>query len=258
MPPLFTATPPSTLAELNRIPVAEWKAILDGDAVQARQWVEAAARLGHSEAQVVLGQWLLDGRGGPRDAEQAVQWFLKAVSQKHPMGSNMMGRCYENGWGVAENLSHATDLYKQAAELGLATGMYNYANQLASGKCIPQDHSKALGWHSAAAELGYAKSKTKTGRYFEEGLVVEKNLAMAFNCYRQGAEGGDFRGQFCYAGMLAAQGKHDEALLWLRKVPLTATRAYMAQAGRLLQDSAHADFRSIGSDMLALAAAPAG
>lgn len=249
-----TATPPATLQELNRIPAAEWKAILDGDAVQARQWVLTAAQLGHSEAQVVLGQWLLDGRGGPRDAEQALQWFLKAASQKHAMGINMAGRCYENGWGTAENLPRATELYLQAAELGLDAGMYNYANQLASGKCIPQNHRKALGWYSAAADLGHAKSKTKAGRYFEDGLIVEKNLGMALSCYQQAAEGGDFRGQFCYAGMLAGQGKLEEALFWLRKVPLTATPAYMAEVGRLLQDSAEGEFRRIGSEMLALAA----
>jgi TPR repeat protein len=248
---------PTTLEQFNRIPAAEWTAILAGDPVHARQWVETAARLGSSEAQVVLGEWLLEGRGGPRDAEQAVRWFLKAASQQNPLAINMVGRCHENGWGVAEDQTRATGLYRQAADLGLATAMYNYANQLASGKGITQDHKKALGWHSAAAEQGYAKAKTKVGRYFEEGLVVEKDLAMAFNCYREAAEGGDFRGQFCYAGMLAAHGKHVEALHWLRKVPQTATPAYLAEAGRVLQESADQEFRTVGSEMTALAASRA-
>lgn len=254
MPVASVTAPPATLEEFNRIPAGEWEAIIAGDAALARQWLEAVARLGSGEAQVVLGQWLLEGRGGLRDADRAVQWFVKAVSQQHPLGINMMGRCYANGWGVSEDQTRATELYRQAADLGLAIAMYNYANQLASGKGIARDHKQALGWHSAAADRGYAKAKTKVGRYFEEGLVVEKDLAMAFSCYQQGAEGGDFRGQFCYAGMLAAQGKYAEALHWLRKVPQTATPAYLAEAGRVLQDSPNEEFRAIGGEMMALAA----
>ena len=245
---------PTSLQELASLSPSDWKAILDGDALQARKWVQAAARLGHAEAQVVLGQWLLDGHGGPRNPELALQWFLKAAAQQHPMGMNMAGRCYENGWSGAVDLGRATTLYKQAAGLGLDAGMYNYANQLASGKAIEQNHKQALGWYSAAAELGHAKSKTRAGRYFEDGVVVARDLKMALECYRQGAEGGDFRGQFSYAGMLAGLGKKEEALHWLRKVPETATAAYLEEAGRLLLELPHEDYRNIGREMLATAA----
>ena len=56
---------------------------------------------------------------------------------------------------------------------------------------------------------------------------------MALECYRQGAKGGDFRGQFSYADMLAGLGKKEDALHWLRKVPETATAAYLEEAGRM-------------------------
>ncbi|MEO6018463.1 MAG: tetratricopeptide repeat protein [Polaromonas sp.] len=244
---------PTSLQELAAIGPADWKAILNGDVLEARQWVQAAARLGHPEAQVVLGQWLLDGKGGPRNPELALQWFLKAAAQQHPMGLNMAGRCYENGWSGAVDVGRAVPLYKQAADLGLDAGMYNYANQLASGKAIAQNHKQALGWYSAAAELGHAKSMTKAGRYFEDGVVVGKDLKMALECYRQGAEGGDFRGQFSYAGMLAGLGRKEEALQWLRKVPATATAAYLEEAGRMLLELPHEDYRSMGRDMQAAA-----
>ena len=247
-------TLPTSLQELANIRPSDWKAILDGEALQAREWVQAAARLGHAEAQLVLGQWLLDGNGGPRNPELALQWFLRAAAQQHPMGLNMAGRCYENGWSGAVDVARATTLYKQAADLGLDAGMYNYANQLASGKAITQNHQQALGWYSAAAELGHAKSMTKAGRYFEDGLVVGKDLKMALECYRQGAEGGDFRGQFSYAGMLAGLGKKEDALHWLRKVPETATAAYLEEAGRMLLELPHEDYRSMGRHMLATAA----
>ncbi|MBC7705772.1 MAG: hypothetical protein H7274_17745 [Rhodoferax sp.] len=58
-----------------------------------------------------------------------------------------------------------------------------------------------------------------------------QDLVKAMSCYRHGAKGGDFRGQFCYAGMLATQGKVLEALQWLRRVPETATPARLHAVG---------------------------
>ncbi|MBX3588659.1 MAG: sel1 repeat family protein [Ramlibacter sp.] len=242
--------PPRSVDDLARVTPQGLQALLAGGPAQALPWVSAAARLGLAEAQAVLGQWLLDGHGVARDAVAAFQWFLKAARQGHAMGMTMAGRCLENGWGTAPDLVAATGWYQQAAERGLDVGMYNYANQLASGKAVPQDHRKALGWYSQAASLGHAKSMTKAGRYFEDGLVVPQDLSLAFSSYRQAAEGGDFRGQFCYAGMLAAQGQVEQALHWLRKVPETATPGFMAEAGRLLLDSPHEAVRQVGQDML--------
>ncbi|MEP6791471.1 MAG: tetratricopeptide repeat protein [Ramlibacter sp.] len=243
-------TPPANRQDLAHLTAEQWKGVLAGEPRQAMAWMRAAARLGLADAQAVAGQWMLNGHGCERDPAVALHWFLAAAAQKHAMAANMAGRCYENGWGTPPDLAKAVPLYHQAAELGLDAGMYNYANQLASGKAIAQDHGKALGWYSQAASLGHAKSMTKAGRYFEDGLVVEKNLELAFDSYRQAAEGGDFRGQFCYAGMLAARGCTEEALGWLRKVPATATPKYLAEAGALLVKSPNDAIRAIGTEML--------
>lgn len=254
MPPQPSTDLPDHIDTIRRMSASEWQAILNGDAARARQWIRAAARMGHSEAQVVLGQWLLDGHGGDSDPPMALQWFLKAASQGHAMGSNMAGRCYENAWGTAAQPDRAVAMYEKAAGLGLDAGMYNLANQLAAGHGIAQDHHRALTLYSQAARLGHVKSLTKAANYLEDGTVVEKNLAMAFSFYQLAAEGGDFRGQFGHARLLAGEGRHDEALQWLRKVSETATPAYLAETGRLLQASPLAAYREVGASMLALAA----
>ena len=256
MPSPTLPAPPSTQEELAAVGADQWAAVLAGPPADAAAWLLAAARLGSLEAQAVYGQWLLDGRGIPRHPGEGFKWFLKAAFQGHAMAMNMTGRCLENGWGTAIDLPAAAMWYRKAAHKGLDVGMYNHANQLAAGKSVPQDHAEALRWYRQAADLNHAKSMTKIGRYYEEGLVVEQDSDAAFFCYQQGAEGGDFRGQFNYAGMLAARGRMEEALAWLKKVPATATPGYMAEAGRLLQASPHAGFRSVGVDMLARAAVP--
>ncbi len=247
----FGLSIPSTLDEAQAIGPTNWQALLRAEPASAAAWMEAAAALGHREAQLVMGQWRLDGHGAARDPAQALAWFIKAARQGEPMGMNMAGRCCEVGWGTPVNAQTAAHWYQQAAVKGLPQAMYNLANLLASGIGVPQDHAAALTLYRNAADLGYAKAKTKIGRYYEDGLLVEKDLEAAFFCYQEGAEGGDFRGQFCYAGMLAERGRLEEAAEWLRKVPLTATPAYKEEAGRLLMRSSHPVFHEIGKDMLA-------
>jgi TPR repeat protein len=250
-PAALLSAPPASADELAAIDLPQWRAVLAADAPEAARWMTAAARLGHAEAQAVLGQWLLDGRGLPRDPAQALHWFLCAAQQGHAMGMNMAGRCHEQGWGTAGDASKAAHWYRQAARLALPEARYNLAHLLASGHGVAQHHAEAFGLYQQAADQGYAKAFAKLGRYHEDGLVVPRDPEQALRCYQRGAEGGDFRAQFCYAGMLAALGREAEALQWLAKVPETATPRYLREAGALLQQSPHPRFRAIGAQMLA-------
>ena len=241
---------PTNKADLERLAPADWQAVIAAEATEAARWMLHSADLGNAHAQTILGQWLLDGHGQERDPQLAFTWFLKAAVQGHAMGMNMVGRCFENAWGTQTDAFVAANWYRQAAHIGLDAGMYNYANLLAVGKGVPQNHAHALEWYRRAADLGHAKSMTKIGHYYEDGVVVPKDLDAAFFAFGEGARGGDFRGQFNFAGMLAERGQMQEALTWLRQVPLTATPRYQLQAGKKLLLSAHPAFRAIGQHML--------
>lgn len=249
MPP---ATPelPATQNDIDRLSAADWQAAIAAEPGEAARWMHHCAMLGSANAQTILGQWLLDGHGQEADPQQAFSWFLKAATQGHAMGINMAGRCFENAWGTEADAFVAANWYRQAAHKGLDAGMYNYANMLASGKGVTQNHAHALEWYRRAADVGHVKSMTKIGHYYEDGVVVPQDLDAAFFAFGEGARGGDFRGQFNFAGMLAQRGRMDEALAWLRKVPLTATPRYRLQAGQKLLQSAHPAFRAIGQQML--------
>lgn len=207
---------PTDRATLAAVSAEQWQALLVGPADELAGWMQAAARL------------------------------------DDPMAMNMYGRCLEHGWGIAADTVAAAALYLRAAEAGLDWGMYNYANLLAVGKGTPQDHATALAWYRKAAALGHAKSLNLVGRYQEEGLGgLSASRARAFRYYRAAAEGGDFRGQYSYACMLAERGRLDAALMWLRRVPATATPAFLRKAGYELQLSPHESMRQIAREMLA-------
>lgn len=244
---------PTDLPALRRMTTAQWRTVLDAPAPDALAWLTTAAREGHAGAQALLGQWLLDGRGTtgseprPRDA---FAWFLKAAQQGDAMGMNMAGRCYENGWGVERDLQAAIRWFRQAADQDLDAGLYNLANQLASGEGLPRDDARALALYMRAAGMGHAKSMTKAGRHHEEGLGTAPDVALARDCYRRGAEGGDFRGQYHHARMLATDGHVDAALGWLRRLPATATPGFLDEVGGLLSTSPDARLRTLGAELL--------
>jgi hypothetical protein len=55
-------------------------------------------------------------------------------------------------------------------------------------------------------------------------------MAKAAICYAKAAKGGDFRGAFNHARMLAGEGRLDEARHWLGRCAETATPAFVGKA----------------------------
>lgn len=211
------------------------QAALDRDAVAARlsgspeeraALVREGAEAGLAEAQVVYGQMLLDAG----DATAALRWFVKAAAQHHVMALNMVGRCYDLGWGTTPDRRRAAECYRVAAERGLNWAMYNYATLLALGDGVAQDRAAALTWLTRAAGMGNAKAMNFVGSFAEDGWACDRDMARAAIFYARAAEGGDFRGCFNHARMLACSGRIEEALAWLRRAGETATPAFIEKS----------------------------
>ncbi|WP_234419417.1 tetratricopeptide repeat protein [Sphingomonas sp. EC-HK361] len=208
--------------------------------------VREAAEAGVAEAQAVYGQMLLDGLEIAKDDRAALGWFTKAAAQHHLMALNMVGRCYDLGWGTAIDKRRAAECYRIAAERGLDWAMYNYATLLALGEGVAEDKAAALDWLEKAAALGNAKAINFAGSFAEDGWVHPRDMAKAAACYARAAEGGDFRGAFNHARMLAAAGEIDAAVGWLRKAGEWGNAAFVAKAATWLAASDVAAFRTDG------------
>lgn len=192
-------------------------AMLEESPARAAQAILLAAGEGVLEAQALLGQILLDGHGIAQDQPLALRWFEIAAGQGHLMARNMLGRCHEHGWGCVACAELAARHYQTAADAGLDWAMYNLANLHATGRGLPENHARAFALYRRAAGSGHAKSMNLLGRYLEEGRHCPQDLPTARDWYRRSAEGGDFRGQFSHAAILADEGRIDDALGWLRK-----------------------------------------
>ena len=221
------------------------RAMLDESPARAAQAILIAAREGEIEAQALLGQILLDGQGIAQDQPLALSWFGIAARQGHLMARNMLGRCHEQGWGCVADATIAARHYRIAAEGGLDWAMYNFANLLATGRGVAEHQARALSWYRRAADLGHAKSMNLLGRYLEEGRFCQADPDAAFEWYRRSAEGGDFRGQFSYAAVLAQDGKVEEALVWLHKALAAGSLNFLRVSGQALLHAPHPDLRAL-------------
>ncbi|MFJ4195506.1 tetratricopeptide repeat protein [Pseudomonas sp. NPDC089534] len=219
--------------------------MLEESPARAAQAILLAAGEGVLEAQALLGQILLDGHGIALDLPLAVRWFGIAAGQGHAMARNMLGRCHEHGWGCAADAALAARHYRIAADAGLDWAMYNLANLFATGRGVEEDQAQALALYRCAAGLGHAKSMNLLGRYLETGDACPQDLHAARDWYRRSAEGGDFRGQFSFAALLADEGRIDDALDWLRKALATGNANFLRVSSEALLSAHHPEIREM-------------
>jgi uncharacterized protein len=233
-------------AELRAMPPNALRARLTKDPVNAARLIGAAARYGFPEAQLMLGQMLLDGIGLERDHLTAVRWFRRAAEGGSAEAMNMVGRCYELGWGVAADAAAAVSWYRQAARLGLDWGQYNLANRLLRGDGVARDRLAALELYRQAAAQGHAKSMNLVARFLEEGWEVPRNPVQALVWYRRSAEAGDFRGQYNFAVALVGMGRCDQAREWFRVAIENGSPGFLETAGGELSGREEPWLRDLG------------
>ncbi|MFT3976973.1 MAG: tetratricopeptide repeat protein [Sphingomonas bacterium] len=237
------------LRALNELDGEALKAALSGPPEKVAAVLRAAAEGGAVEAQLRLGQMLLDGHGLAPSPADALRWFGVAARAGHPMGMNMVGRCLEHGWGTQADKTRAAEWYRAAADRGLDWGMYNLATLLSLGEGVERDLPQALEWFRKAAASGHVKSINMIGSFYEDGWAVQPDRAEAARHYARAAEGGDFRGQFNHARLLIEDGRIEDALPWLRRLPETATGRFMAQVRDWLKRQPDQRLRDAARDL---------
>lgn len=208
---------------LRRMDEGQLRAALSGPPCQAAPWIESAARYGVTQAQLLLGQMLLDGTGIARDPAAGLRWFERAAGRGSAEAMNMAGRCHENGWSAPADLAAAARWYRLSAEADHDWGQYNYANMLFDGRGVDCDLAQAVAWYRRAAEQGHARAMNLLARCCEEGWGAPRDPAQACHWYRRSAEGGYFRAQFNFGALLAELGEIDRALAWFEQACAAAT-----------------------------------
>nr|MBA3449047.1 sel1 repeat family protein [Pseudaminobacter sp.] len=89
------------------------------DDVEARRWMLRAARQNYDTAQLDLGAWLIEGRGGPRDEKEGFGWLQRAAAGGNVAAQNRVAKLYMTGIGTEPDSIAAAAWYILARRAGL-------------------------------------------------------------------------------------------------------------------------------------------
>ena len=155
------------------------------DYVNAEKWYKKASENNNAEGQWRLGRLYESGNLGKVDYVNAEKWWKKAAENDNAEGQWRLGWLYKRGYlGKADYVS-AEKWYKKAAENNNSNG------QLGLGllyECIEKDYTKAIEWYNKAIKNNDVESMFFLGRCYELGTGVKKDLEVAFQWYKKGAD----------------------------------------------------------------------
>lgn len=196
----------------------------EGSYEQAYIAFSAAAKLGHAEAQVLVGKHCLT-QAGKREA-MAFTWFQEAVEREPDnAGANyQLSRCYELGCGTAKNGFAALHYLSRAAELGDADAQTRLGERYLDGDGVEKDAEEALEWLEKAItqEPEHIAANYALGRYYDHCASTKGDedygyQLEAYEHYARAAEQGHIEAQYC-AGSSAVCYPPEVRLEWLKKV----------------------------------------
>jgi len=89
------------------------------DEPEARKWLLLSAQQNFDTAQVDLGSWLVEGKGGPRDMKAGFGWMRRAAQGGNVAGQNRLAKLYVEGLGVEPDSIEGAAWYIIARRAGL-------------------------------------------------------------------------------------------------------------------------------------------
>lgn len=89
------------------------------DEVEARRWLELAARQGFDTAELDFGTWLVEGRGGSKDRKAGFNWLRRAAVGGNVAAQNRVAKLYMQGLGTEPDTLMAAAWYILARRAGL-------------------------------------------------------------------------------------------------------------------------------------------
>jgi serine/threonine protein kinase/TPR repeat protein len=214
--------------------------LLESDPSDALKWFLAAADQGQTEAMVIAGKILANGRGasGP-DLPSAVVWFTRASDAGDTEGMYALGECYLGGKGMEnKDPKRAIELLNAAAVLDNVRALNLLGDIYRKGidGVIQPNYAESFRLFSRATDLGFLDAQGNLGVLYVNGQGVARDAKKAASLFRDGAEKDNASCMYYYAMCLeggvgvdkdeaaarqwyikAAKGGDSRAVDWLKK-----------------------------------------
>jgi TPR repeat protein len=180
----------------------------------AVNWLTKAADRGRTDAMRALADTYLHGKGTPPDREKAREWLIKAANFGDAFAERSLGDLH-----FETNAPLALEWYEKAASHGDNDAAYIAAIMYAENFDIRPNAKRAAELLAQAANAGIAPAQADYGLLVYQGNGVERSAEQAAQWFQKSAKGGDPEGRFLYAFTLAKGDgiakSFEEAYYWL-------------------------------------------
>ena len=158
------------------------------DYTKARELHRSLADRGFAKSMFYLGESYYLGEQVPQDYAEAFRLFSKGAELDNALCQYYLGECYMNGHGVKADESVALKWYKKAADQGHVISQRIIEDR--RNREILEDQTPFATFEKSARS-GNAQSMYIVGRYYEDGIGIEKDLNKAKDWYRKAKKRGN-------------------------------------------------------------------
>lgn len=180
-----TANAQSEIPEAgNRTVTIARQAYFSGRYEEARSIAFELAKNGDAEAQMLMGQMLMEGRARPPNYVEAVKWTRLAADQGNSWAQFDMGLSYREGRGVPKSVIETANWFRRSALNANPVAQDQLGRLYVSGRGVPESMVGAYAWLSIAAAQGLEGSK-KTIELIEKEMPNDQLATaqkLAYDC----------------------------------------------------------------------------
>lgn len=177
---------------------------ISADVAKAISYLEKAALLGVDNAALILGNIYLFGDSDiSKDEAEALRWFRLAADSGNAEACLYVGYIYADGSQVPHDFVAALRWYKACVDHGDCTeggvagvvgnvnagiassNIAEFYDELEDDYSLPKDNEEALRWYRISLNNGNKAANYYIARFYENGIVVSRDLKEAFDLYQQ-------------------------------------------------------------------------
>jgi TPR repeat protein len=211
--------------------------IVAKDEVAAVDHFTQSADLGNANGKVALANELLIHSN---DQSRAFLLFKEAAEMGNTTGIWCLGNCYLRGVGCERDEFEACKQFRRLAERSDPDGEYHYGKLLLNGFAIPdgsfvQNRKVGVEFIKKAADAGHSIALWRTGNFYKNGILLQRDRHAAVECYRKSAELGEPRGMFHYGESLI-ETNPGEAAKWFERLTSIGDSSGQFKFGSMLID----------------------
>ena len=152
----------------------------------AFKWYQLSADGGYAEAMNSLGLMYKDGESVAENNKEAVYWLEKAAALDDTNAQINLAKIYNDGLRADQDLEKAFSLWKKAADKGSARAQFRIGHFYYEGRGhVDKDISQAVHWYKKSSDNNFSPAQYNLAIMYAKGDGVVKDALLSGSLYKK-------------------------------------------------------------------------